>query len=55
MRQPIFTFSVSENDTDNLERVKRLKEQCKKQGRSFSYIVLTAIKRYEEQTPNVQQ
>lgn len=50
MSQSIFTFAVSDTDKDNITRVTRLKKLCAKSGLSFTHLVLSALKDYEEKT-----
>ena len=45
MSAPIFTFSVPEQDTKDLAFVKKIKEDCKRKGQSFSFVVLEALKK----------
>lgn len=44
MEQEIHTFSVKSADKKNSDLIKKLRADCKAQGRSFSFIVLEALK-----------
>ena len=46
MAQEIFTFSLRQSDTKGTKTVKRAKELCKKNGWSFSFIVIKALKEH---------
>lgn len=48
MAQKIYTFSVSEEDKENLKLVEAIKEECKQTGRSFTYVCIQALKEYKE-------
>jgi len=50
MSQKIYTISVSERDPKTLAFMEELKAKCKRTGRSFSWIVLQALKEYEAKT-----
>jgi hypothetical protein len=44
--QSIFSFSVTQDDADGLRTIKQVKDLCKKEGRSFSFIIIKALKAY---------
>ena len=46
MAQPIFTFSIPEQQPKDLAFVKKIKEDCKRSGQSFSFVVLEALKKH---------
>lgn len=46
--QEIFTFSVALTDVANLALVAKVKAYCSKSGRSFTWVVLEALKTYAE-------
>lgn len=46
--QEIFTFSVALTDAMNLALVAKVKAYCSKSGRSFTWVVLEALKAYAE-------
>jgi len=48
--QTTHTFNVSNHDKLNTELMVEIKERCKKQGVSFTWYCLQAIKIYEETT-----
>ncbi len=52
MSQTIITFSVRESDSENQEMVAELKKHCAELGQSFSWVVLTALKQYNEELKN---
>lgn len=44
--QSIFSFSVKQDDTGGLKTIKQVKDLCEKEGRSFSFIIIKALKAY---------
>jgi predicted DNA-binding protein len=47
--QSIFSFSVRQDDTSGLEVIKKIKALCKSEGKSFSFIIIHALKAYLEE------
>lgn len=43
------SFSVKPEDFDTLEELRKLREHSKKTGRSFSFLVIQAIKKYNKE------
>ena len=43
------SFSVKPEDFDALEELRKLREYSKKTGRSFSFLVIQAIKMYNKE------
>jgi hypothetical protein len=43
------SFSVKPEDFDTLEELRKLREHAKKTGRSFSFLVIQAIKKYNKE------
>lgn len=50
MQNRVYTFSVVRNDKENYALVERLKQKCKARGQSFSWVVIQALKQYEDAT-----
>lgn len=48
MSQSIYTFSVSDRDKKNQELVEEIKAECRKTGRSFSFVCVEALRQYKE-------
>lgn len=44
MEQEIHTFSVKSSDKKSADLIKELRAACKAQGRTFSFIILEALK-----------
>ena len=54
MSQKIHTFAVSEHDKENMELVDKIKSDCKRNGISFTFVCLQALKQYtDEQSKKV--
>lgn len=49
MSNPVFTFSVRESDTETLELIEELKIKCRREGKSFSFVVISALRTVEQQ------
>lgn len=49
MSQQIYTFSVSESDTKRKQIIEEIKEDCRRQGRSFSFVCIEALIKWKEQ------
>jgi hypothetical protein len=47
-QQAIFTFSVADGEKKSLQLIRELKEECRRTGRSFSFICVEALKQYKE-------
>ena len=47
MASRIYTYSIMEEDKENIERVKKLKQYSLKTGISMSYIILKGLEYYE--------
>lgn len=48
MSQKIVTFSISEHDKAHMELIQSIKDDCAKTGRTFTHVVLSALKEYKE-------
>lgn len=44
MEQEIHTFSVKSSDKKSSDLIKELRAACKAQGRTFSFLILEALK-----------
>jgi putative heme iron utilization protein len=53
MSQKIYTFSVSEREPKTIELVDKIKQECKASGKSFSFVVLAALKKAGEANDSV--
>lgn len=48
MAQKIYSFSVSENEAKKVKLVERIKDECKRSGKSFSHVVLDALAKHNK-------
>jgi len=55
MASEIFTYSIMEEDSNNLELVDRIKSYVKPRGITMSWIILQALKNYEQSVLNEEQ
>jgi len=53
MKRQVYTFSIKENDNSTIKLVEELKLECETTGVSFSFVVLKALKMYNEAMKNV--
>ena len=55
MPSSVFSFSVRETDLRSLERIERLALHANTKGVSLSYVILLALKHYEEEIDTLWQ
>jgi len=50
MAQKIYSFSVSDNEAKKVKLVEKIKDDCKRTGKSFSHVVLEALAKHAKNT-----